>query len=392
MEQKTIVHMDLDSFFVSVERLYNSKLEGLPILIGGSGDRGVVSSCSYEAREYGVTSAMPMKMARQLCPHAVVIRGDMERYSYQSHLITEIIREETPLYEKSSIDEFYLDISGMDRFFGCYQWTTELRDRIVKESGLPISFGLSINKTVSKVATGESKPFGQLQVERGEEKPFLSPLSIRKIPMVGDKTYRLLRSMGIARVRTIQEMDIELMEKVLGKSGISLWKKANGIDNTPVVPYRENKSISTEQTFHQDTTDVARLKALLVAMAEKLAFKLRKSEKVASTITIKVRYSDFQTHTLQARIPYTSCDHILIKKAQELFDRLYNRRLLVRLVGMKVSGLVHGGYQINLFEDTEEMISLYQAMDRMRQRFGSRAVVRAIGMKENLRDVSPFGK
>jgi DNA polymerase-4 len=391
MEQKAIAHMDLDSFFVSVERLYNSKLIGQPIIIGGGGDRGVVSSCSYETRSYGVTSAMPVRMAKQLCPHAIVIKGDMERYSYQSQVVTDIIKDRTPLYEKSSIDEFYLDISGMDRFFGCFQWAAELKETIIKESGLPISFGLSTNKTVSKVATGEGKPLGQLHVEKGNEKPFLAPLSIRKVPMVGDKTYRLLRSMGIARIGTVQEMDVELLSSVLGKQGVSLWKKANGIDNSPLVPYRENKSISTEQTFQQDTTDVPKLQALLVAMAEKVAFKLRKSDKVTSCITVKVRYSDFNTHTLQAKIPYTACDHILIQKVRELFERLYNKRLLVRLIGVKVSGLVSGGHQINLFEDTNDMVSLYQAMDRMRQRYGSRAVVRAIGMKENLRDISPFG-
>ena len=390
MSTRAIVHMDLDSFFVSVERLYNSKLMNKPIIIGGTSDRGVVSSCSYEARFFGVTSAMPMKMARQLCPDAVFIKGDMERYSLYSKMVTDIIHERTPLYEKSSIDEFYLDISGMDRFFGCYKWSTELKDTILKEAGLPISFGLSINKTVSKVATNESKPKGQLQIVSGEEKPFLAPLSVKKLPMVGDKTYRLLRSMGIAKVKTLQEMDLDLMERVMGKSGIGLWKKANGIDNNPVIPYRENKSISTERTFQHDTTDVHRLRAILIAMAEKLAFKLRKSEKVTSCITVKIRYSNFDTHTLQARLPYTSCDHIIIDKAKTLFKRLYNRRMLIRLIGVKASGLVNGGYQINLFEDTEEMISLYQAMDSIRQRYGSGAVSRAIGMNERLKDINPF--
>jgi DNA polymerase-4 len=391
MEQKAIAHLDLDSFFVSAERLHNSKLEGQPVIIVGGGDRGVVSSCSYEARGYGVTSAMPIRMAKQLCPHAILIKGDMARYSIQSQLVTDIIKERTPLYEKSSIDEFYLDISGMDRFFGCDQWAGELRDSIIKETGLPLSFGLSTNKTVAKVATGEVKPLGQLHIEKGGEKPFLAPLSIRKVPMVGDKTYRLLRSMGIARIRTVQEMDVELLSSLLGKQGVSIWKKANGIDNSPIVPYRENKSISTEQTFQQDTTDVPKLEALLVAMAKKVAFRLRKSDKVTSCIAVKVRYSEFNTHTLQAKIPYTACGLTLIKNVRELFTGLYNKRLLVRLVGVKVSGLVRGGQQINLFEDTNDMVSLYQAMDRMRQRCGSQAVVRAIGMKENLRDISPFG-
>lgn len=389
MSTKAIVHMDLDTFFVSVERLQNSSLYGKPVIIGGKSDRGVVSACSYEARTYGVSSAMPMKLAKQLCPDAIYIKGDMEQYSNYSKMVTDIIKEKTPVYEKSSIDEFYLDITGMDRFFGCYKWATELRDEINKETGLPISFGLSTSKTVSKVATNEAKP-GVLNIPTGEEKPFLAPLSVRKIPMVGPQTYRLLRSMGIARVRTIQEMEMGLLERAMGLQGVGLWKKANGIDNSPVIPYRENKSISTERTFQQDTTDIGRLNAVLTAMAEKLAFKLRQGQKVSSCITVKIRYSNFDTHTLQARIPYTSCDHVLIRKAKELFERLYNRRLLIRLIGVKVSHLVHGSYQISLFEDTEEMIALYQAMDRIRNRYGSKAISRAIGMQEKLSDMNPF--
>jgi DNA polymerase-4 len=194
--ERTVVHMDLDSFFVSVSRLQNSALIGKPVLVGGSSDRGVVASCSYEARQFGIHSAMPMKLARRLCPEALIIRGDYESYSNYSSIITEMIGEQVPVYEKSSIDEFYLDLSGMDKFFGCYKWATELRQKIQKETGLPISFGLSVNKTVSKVATGEAKPNGQMQINFGNEKQFLSPLSVSKIPMVGEKTAHLLRSMG----------------------------------------------------------------------------------------------------------------------------------------------------------------------------------------------------
>jgi len=390
MNNRAIAHMDLDSFFVSVERLHNKKLEGKPVIIGGTGDRGVVSSCSYEARSFGVSSAMPTKMAKELCPDAHFIRGDMERYSYHSRVVTEIITAKVPLVEKSSIDEFYIDLTGMDRFFGCYRWASEMRQDIQKKAQLPISFGLSTSKTVSKVATGEAKPKGQIQVEGGKEKQFMAPLSIQKIPMVGAQTYRLLRSMGIARVHTLQSMDAGLLEQAMGKQGIALWKKANGIDNSPVVPYHENKSISTERTFHQDTTDVHKLEGLLVAMAEKVAFQLRKSNKLCSCITVKIRYSNFDTHTLQARIPYSSCDHLIIAKVKALFHRLYNRRIRIRLVGVRLSKLTEGGHQINLFEDTEDMISLYQAMDSIRKRFGNKAVTRAVGMNERLNRINPF--
>lgn len=375
--ERTIVHLDLDSFFVSVERLLNSKLNGLPVIIGGTSDRGVVSSCSYEARVFGIHSAMPMRMAQKLCKDAVIIRGDMDNYSKYSRLVTEVIAERAPLYEKASIDEHYLDISGMDRFFGSYQWTHELRERIIRETGLPISFGLSVNKTVAKIATGEAKPNGELQVPQERVKPFLFPLSIRKIPMIGQKTYRLLRSMGVATIETLSLIPPEMMEQVLGKSGTVIWKKANGIDYSPVEPYSERKSISSERTFETDTTDVVRLRLLIIAMVEKLAFQLRKQQKLTGCITVKIRYSNFDTHTQQKHIPYTSFDHVLMQIATELFEKLYNRRMLIRLIGVRLSDLVYGVQQLNLFEDTPEMISLYQAMDRIRLRFGSHAVKRA---------------
>jgi DNA polymerase IV len=377
---RSIMHMDLDTFFVSCERLLDSRLDGKPVLIGGTSDRGVVASCSYEARSFGIHSAMPMRLAKQLCPEAIVIRGNSGTYMKYSDMVSEIVREAVPVFEKTSVDEFYCDLTGMDKFFGCMQFASELRQKVIRETGLPISFGLSENKTVSKIATGEAKPNNQIRVDYGNEKPFLAPLSIKKIPMVGDVTYQTLRNLGVQKIQTIQEMPIELMERALGDNGSTIWRKANGIDQSPVVPYQERKSISTERTFDRDTIDVHKLRGILLAMAENLAFQLRRGDKVTSCVTVKVRYSDFQTQTLQCRIPYTSADHILIKKVLELFDKLYQRRLLVRLIGVRYSHLVSGGYQINLFEDTEEQISLYKAMDKMRARFGDRIVMTAAGM------------
>jgi DNA polymerase IV len=380
MPERSIMHMDLDTFFVSVERLMDSRLSGLPILIGGTSDRGVVASCSYEARAFGIHSAMPMKMAKELCPEAIIIRGNSGNYMKYSQMVTEIVKEAVPVYEKTSVDEFFADLTGMDRFFGCYQMATELRTKIIRETGLPISFGLSTNKTVSKVATGEAKPNNQIKISFGEERPFLAPLSIRKIPMVGEKTYQTMRNLGIRYIKTVQEMPMDLMENVLGKNGLAIWKKSNGIDNSPVVQYNERKSISTERTFDRDTIDVHKLQGILVAMAENLAFQLRRGQKLTACITVKVRYSDFNTHSLQQRISYTAADHILVPQVMELFERLYNRRLLVRLVGVRFSHLVGGGYQINLFDDTEERVNLYQAMDRMRIQYGDRAVITAAGI------------
>lgn len=379
---RTVVHMDLDSFFVSVERLVNSSLFDRPVIIGGSSDRGVVASCSYEARKFGVRSAMPMKHALRLCPQAKVIRGDMELYSKYSNLVTQIIEERATVMEKASIDEFYLDVTGLDKFFGCYKWTTELTQKITKETGLPISFGMSVNKTVSKIATGEAKPHGKIEVPDNMVKPFLNPLSIRKIPMVGDVTFQLLSRIGIRKIETLSEMPIEMLQQLLGKNGKELWKKANGIDENPVEPYTERKTISTEHTFEQDTIDIPKVKSLLVSMVEKLGFQLRKEAWLTSVITVKVRYNNFDTETKQSKIYYTSCDHLLLQKVTELFDSLYQRRMRLRLIGIRLSGLVRGTYQINLFEDTTEMISLYQAIDRMKRRFGFDSIQRCSGLKK----------
>ena len=379
---RTIVHMDLDTFFVAVERLMNSQLIGKPVIVGGFSDRSVVASCSYEARTYGVHSAMPMKMARMLCPDAIVVRGDMEQYTRYSNMVTDVIAESAPLYEKASIDEHYLDITGMDRFFGSMKWTHELRQRIIHETGLPISLGLSVNKTVCKIATGVAKPNGELEIPVERVIPFLGPLSISKIPGIGEKTYRLLRSMGIATIDTLGHMPPEMMEKVLGQNGLVIWKKANGIDTTPVIPYSERKSISTETTFEQDTIDIHMINELLVRMVEKIAFTLRKKQKLTSCITLKIRYSNFDTHTVQQRIGYTSFDHVLIPLAKELFRKLYQRRMLIRLVGVRFSHLVTGVQQIDLFDQTPELINLYQAMDRMRLRYGRDAVFRAVSEKK----------
>jgi DNA polymerase IV len=373
-----IVHLDLDTFFVSCERLLDRRLKEFPVLIGGTSDRGVVASCSYETRQFGVHSGMPMKMARILCPDAIVIRGNSSVYTKFSDMVTEIIKEQSPLFEKSSIDEFYVDVSGMDKFFGCYQWAKELRERIIRETMLPISFGLSINKTVSKVGTSEAKPNNFINVPDGFEKPFLAPLSVKKIPMVGDKTYHLLRSMGVEKVKTVQEMPVELMESVLGKNGIMLWKKAQGVDNSPVIAWHERKSISMERTFERDSTDIHKMRSILISMAENLSYQLRSGNKLTACVSVKIRYSDFQTYNKQRKIPYTSLDHTLIQTTLDLFDSLYQRRVLIRLIGVRFSHLIGGSYQIRLFEDSEKMIKLYQSMDVVRNRFGSDAVKRAV--------------
>lgn len=373
-----IAHMDLDAFFVSCARLQNRDLKGIPLIIGG-GERGVVASCSYEARYFGVRSAMPIQMALKLCPDAKVVKGDYEMFSKLSHDVTEIIQQRVPVMEKASIDEFYLDLTGMDKFFGCYQWTQEIASQVTKETGLPISFALSVNKTVSKIGTGESKPSGKLEINESQIKPFLNPLSIRKIPMVGEATFRLLSRIGIRTIKTLSEMPVLALQQMIGKNGTELWRKANGIDETPVIPYSERKSISKEHTFSNDTMDVFAIRSLISGMAEELAYQLRKEKWLTSTVVIKIRYANFDTETKQCKVAYTAADHTLSRIAKDLFNKIYTRRMRLRLVGLRFTGLVHGSHQMNLFEDTEELMNLYQTMDRIKNRFGADAVRRASG-------------
>lgn len=378
--ERHIAHLDLDSFFVSVEQLRNPKLKGKPILIGGSGDRGVVASCSYEARKFGIHSAMPMAVARRLCSHAIIVRGDMEQYSKYSALVTDIIRDTVPLFEKASIDEFYVDMTGMDRFFGCSLFTDELKKKVLKESGLPTSYGLASNKLISKVATNEVKPNGQIEIPFGNEKSFLAPLSVIKIPGVGKETAIKLLKMGVETVRLLSEIPVEMLQNFLGKPGADLWRKANGIDESPVIPFHEQKSMSTENTFDQDTIDMRYLHGELVRMTERLAFDLRKQNKLTGCVTVKLRYSNFETYTKQLTIPYTNSDHVLLNTASDLFKKLYERRVLIRLIGIRFTNLIPGNYQIRLFEDTQENIRLYQAIDSVKKRYGERLLMRAAGV------------
>lgn len=385
-KDKHIIHMDQDAFFVSVEIRKNPKLRGKPIIVGGSSDRGVVTSCSYEARKFGVHAAMPSRTAKLLCPQAIFLKGNMDDYSQASHEVTEIIAQRVPLFEKASIDEHYIDMTGMDRFFGCMKFASELRQTIIKEMGLPISFGLSVNKTVAKVVTNECKPNGEREIPFPHVQPFLNPLSVHKIPGIGDSTYRKLSEMGVRKIKTLAEIPQDLMFKILGQHGLSLWQKANGIDLSPVVPYRERKSIGTQTTFENDSMDISKMKAILSGMVTNLTYELRAQQKLTACITVTIRYSNFETVTQQARIPYTALDSCLIAKAHDLFNKLYSKRMLLRLIGVKLSHLVCGFEQIGLYHTSEEEYDLYQAMDRVRSHYGIESVVKACIVKRPPRD------
>lgn len=377
MAEKHIIHMDQDSFFVSVEVRKDPKLAGIPVIIGGTSDRGVVSSCSYEARKFGVHSAMSSRMAKMLCPHAVFIRGNMDAYSQASQEITEILRSRVPLIEKASIDEHYIDMTGMDRFHGTRQYAHELRQTVIRETGLPISFGLSVNKTVSKMATNECKPNGERDVKQEEVQLFLNPLSIRKIPGLGEKTFMKLSDMGIKKIFTLSQIHPDQMVSLLGKNGLSLLQKAKGIDESEVIPYQEQKSIGTQCTFKADSIDIETINNLITSMVMDLGFELRQKQKIAACITVTLRYSNFEDVTKQATISYTSMDAVLIRKAKDLFKQLYQKRMLIRLVGVRLSNLVNGFEQIDLYENSQEQYNLCQAMDKIRQRFGGKAITMA---------------
>lgn len=376
MFQKAILHLDMDAFFASVEIMKNSRLAGLPVIVGGTGGRGVVSSCSYEARHFGIHAGMPMKVALRRCPAAKVIRGDYEDYEKHSAIVTEIIAEEGPLFEKASIDEFYIDISGMDRYIGCVQWSKELRARIGRETGLPLSAGLAINKLVSKVRAGEAKPNGSGWVAAGAERTFLSPLPVRKIPSVGRETARKLSLLGIRKTGTLSQVPIDLLEREFGKPGRELHRRANGIDHRPVVPYTDRKSFSTEHTFQTDTIDVVALRRCLRDMTMRLGYDLRQAGKLTAGITVKIRYTDFNTYTKSRRIKYTAHDQQLLPVVDKLFSDLFTRRQCIRLVGVRFDRLAAGHTQLDLFTDTEEDSALLGALDRVRKRFGRGSIGR----------------
>lgn len=376
--QRIIAHFDLDAFFVSVEILSDPALKGKPLLVGGS-ERGVVAACSYEAREYGIHSAMPMKTAMKLCPHATVVKGTRGQYSRYSRWVTEIIADKAPLFEKASIDEFYLDLTGMDKYFDPFKWTIDLRNEIMDKTKLPISFGLASSKMVAKIATNEAKPNSYLHVPAGMEKAFLAPLKVNKIPGVGDHTYQTLKDLGIYTIDDLSRQSPEFLEQRLGKYGLELWNKSHGIHTSEVSPYHEAKSISTEGTFNENIKDVDVLMTELVQMTEKVAYELRQDNKMAGCIAVKIRYGDFETTSRQTTIPYTFYDDELILQARDLFHKLWRKGQPVRLLGVRLSELTSEAIQTNLFMDTEKKSGLYKAIDDVKNRFGSSSITKATG-------------
>jgi DNA polymerase-4 len=380
--QRYIAHFDLDSFFVSVEMLLDPSLLGKAVVVGGSRDRGVVTTCSYEARKFGVRSAMPMRKAMELCPHAIVVKSSYGQYAKYSAWVTNIIAANAPLYEKASIDEFYIDLTGMDTFFNPLDWTIKLRQTIMDETGLPISFGLATNKLVAKIATDEAKPNGYLFVTPGKEKEFLAPLPVEKLGGVGKKSHQTLLGLGIYTIGDILKFDGVLLEKALGKWGTQLIRQANGLSDSVVSPHRESKSISAENTFEENTSDLDILLAQLVGQAERVAYELRQEKKFATCVAIKFRNANFETSTRQITIPATIADSEIIKAATDLFTKLYVPGTLVRLLGVRLAGLTDTSAQTNLFDNKTEQNALYEAIDAVKNKFGKSVLRKARTIKK----------
>jgi DNA polymerase-4 len=380
--QRYIAHFDLDSFFVSVEMLLDPSLLGKAVVVGGSKDRGVVTTCSYEARKFGVRSAMPMRKAMELCPHAIIVKSSYGQYAKYAAWVTNIIAANAPLYEKASIDEFYIDLTGMDTFFNPLEWTIKLRQTIMDETGLPISFGLATNKLVAKIATDEAKPNGYLFVTPGKEKEFLAPLPVEKLGGVGKKSHQTLLGLGIYTIGDILKYDAGLLEKALGKWGTQLVRQANGLSDSVVSPHRESKSISAENTFEENTSDLEILLAQLVGQAERVAYELRQEKKYATCVAIKFRNANFETSTRQITIPATIADSDIIKAATDLFTKLYVPGTMVRLLGVRLAGLTDTGAQTNLFDNKTEQHALYDAIDAVKNKFGKSVLRKARTIKK----------
>ena len=320
---------------------------------------------------------MPSSKAKQLCPDAIFVKGTRGEYSRYSRWVTQIIAAKAPLFEKASVDEFYLDLTGMDKFFNPLQWTIGLRKQIMDETKLPISFGLASNKMMAKMATNRAKPNGYLQVPFGKEKEFLAPLDVAEIPGVGGQTEEILHYMGIKTIKQLSETPIELLEERLGKWGTDLKAKAEGLHFGEVSPYHEAKSISTENTFDSPVSDLAFINRELVRFTEKICFELRQDEKVAGCVAVKIRYPDFETTSRQTSIDFTSADDEIIPVVKELFKKLHKKGQPVRLLGVRLSELTGNAVQTNLFTDTEKKTELYKTIDEVKNRFGKGFLKRA---------------
>ncbi|MFB5065624.1 MAG: DNA polymerase IV [Candidatus Wallacebacter cryptica] len=368
----TILHVDMDAFFAAVEQLDNPEYRNKPLIIGGTKDsvRGVVSTCSYEARKYGIHSAMPIRRAIALCPHGIFIRGRMHRYQEVSKQIHSIFSDFSPLVEPLSIDEAFLDMTGCEHFYqDLVAMGQAVKDRIKNETGLTCSIGIAPNKFLAKIASDLQKPDGLTIIRPDQIDHFLLDLPVGKLWGVGDKSKTVLRNLGINTVRDLRSRPLKWLQEKLGDNfGAHLYNLSRGIDSRKVTPSAEAKSISQEITFDQDYEDQEFLKSHMALMAEKVGFRLRQEKLYARTVIIKVRYSDFSTITRSHTLDYAICDDdSIFNTGWELFKNV--KRGPIRLLGIGAHNLVHN-QQLSLFENTVETNKLVQLMDAINQKYG----------------------
>lgn len=375
---RTIFHIDLDAFFVTVEQVLSPSLKGKPVVVGGRPDRrGVVASASYEARAYGVHAAMPLSKAKRLCPDAVFLTGNYRRYSEYSRKFMDILSGYSPCLEPGGLDEAYLDVSGCENFGSWRNLAARMKDRINKETGLIASVGIAACKVVAKVASDLSKPDGLIEVLPGQEKTFLSPLPVKKLPGVGEKTNTVLMSMGIKTIGQLADMPEATFRARFGAGMIWLYEHASGIDHSAVEAAGEAKSISRETTFETDTTSADFLKATLRYFSEKLGSELRDLNKRTRTVGLKLRYSDFETiNRSSTSRDATNLDDEIFKKAVCLFETVQGKKARpVRLIGLEVTNLVGGEGQLSFFDaEAKRVEQLDRTIDQIREKYGFDAI------------------
>jgi len=384
-KKRQIAHMDLDTFFVSVERLLDKKLENKPVIIGGTPfQRGVVSGCSKEARTFGIHSAMPLRHAFCLCPEAIFLRGNYVHYAEYSKLVQEIISEISPLTEKSSVDEFYLDLSGCERLRGnIFDWAKEIQHNVTGETQLPISFGLGSNKLIAKVATtevakkNEAKAF---KVDSGSEASFLAPLPIRSLPSIGEVTEETLITYGMHHIGQIARTSVQLMQRLFGKTGKRLYEYANGIDLTPVIAQREQVTRSRAKTFAEDTFDVNVILSTLHSLATDLAEELRSDMVMAQKVSLTLRYEDFQTITKQRSVSYTNSTQEIYRTVEKLLRVAWTRRNRIRLIGVGAQDFIDDLQQLYLFDSASEEKKeqkIDSVLDTINRKYGNQSIIYA---------------
>ncbi|HJX96674.1 MAG TPA: DNA polymerase IV [Candidatus Acidoferrum sp.] len=371
----SILHVDMDAFFVSVELLERPELRGRPVVVGGKPDqRGVVTAASYEARKYGVHSAMPLRTAGRLCPHAVFLDGHHEKYGEWSDRVATILAKFSPIVEMVSIDEAYLDLAGTERLHGPpLAAADKLLRTITRITDLPCSAGLATTRLVAKVASDQAKPRGLVWVAPGQEARFLAQLPVRKIPGIGEVTERALRALGIETVDQLAAVAPEKLEKIFGQWGDALYRKARGGDSYEFVIDAEPKSISHNHTFGEDTNDTEALHALLSHLSQKACKRLREAGLATRTLTLTIRYVGFDTHTCAKTLSEpTQLDADIFRVFQKLFAEHRDMKRKIRLLGVGLGSLTHGGEQLDLLdaERRERLEKLTRATDKLRDRFG----------------------